>query len=449
MKTQLTLDIRRAFLAISGVVLLMLLAMTGTSFLLVWDSNARLEPLHEQALILSDAQDRLLNLLMAEQKLLDRRTGAQGQETQTEVERRDAVMRSLDAVVQQVATTLESMRAARRDYGRLNELTAVGATLLVGALLGLALVARARVLKPLGKLAQLLGRLAREDYRPEPLDGVDALIRPPFESYNRLVGRLSRLEKAHQARHRRMEIQVRDATRALVAQRAELARVERLAAVGEVAAALAHEVRNPLAAIRAACRSLIADTREDDTRERLRMIDEEVGRLTAIVDRPLRGTGHLPEAPGPVDLARLIRNLARLMKYQMPRSVALRMMLPRTLAAYLPPNGLRQALLNLIKNSQEALEGRAGSVAIVAAPCEDGIEIRIEDSGCGFPPELLEDGIRRFVTGKEGGTGLGLAMAERYVRDQGGRLEIENRTEGGARVRMVLPRREPIAHSAT
>jgi hypothetical protein len=58
------------------------------------------------------------------------------------------------------------------------------------------------VLKPLGKLARLLGRLAREDGRPESLDGVDALIRPPFARYNRLVGRLSRLEKARQARHR-------------------------------------------------------------------------------------------------------------------------------------------------------------------------------------------------------------------------------------------------------
>ena len=342
-------------------------------------------------------------------------------------------MRSLDAVVQQVATTLESLRAARRDYGRLNELTAVGATLLVVALLGLALVARVRVLKPLGKLAQLLGRLAREDYRPEPLDGVDALIRPPFESYNRLVGRLSRLEQAHQARHRRMETQVRDATRVLVAQRAELARVERLAAVGEVTAALAHEVRNPLAAIRAACRSLISDTGEDDIRERLGMIDEEIGRLVDIVDRPLRGHGLRQEDPKTADLTHLIRNLVRLMKYQLPRSVSLRMALPRKLAAFLPPNGLRQALLNLIKNSQEALDGHTGSVAIAAVKHEEGIEIRIEDTGCGFPSEMLANGVRCFVTGKEGGTGLGLAMAERYVRDQGGRLEIENRAEGGAR----------------
>jgi C4-dicarboxylate-specific signal transduction histidine kinase len=245
-----------------------------------------------------------------------------------------------------------------------------------------------------------------------------------------------------------METQVRDATRVLVAQRAELARVERLAAVGEVSAALAHEVRNPLAAIRAACRSLIEDTGEEDTRERLKMIDEEVGRLLGIVDRPLRGTGHRPEEPRPAELTHLIRNLVRLMKYQMPRSVSLRMSLPRQFVVHLPPNGLRQALLNLLKNSQEALEGRAGSVSIAVTQREDGIEIQVEDTGCGFPPELLASGIRRFVTGKEGGTGLGLAMAERYIRDQGGRLEIANRAEGGARVRIVLPRREPTEPSA-
>lgn len=440
MSTRLTLDIRRAFLALSAVVLLLLVVLAGISALLIWDSITRLEPLHEQVEVLADTQDKLLNLLVVEQRLLDLRTGTGDQAADTGVEHRDDLLRTLDVVAQQVSATLGDLGTAQKDYASLTRLTTLGVVLLVMALVALVVVGRERVLKPLGKLANLLGRLAREDYRPEPLDGVDAFIRPAFESYNRLVGRLTRLEKAHRTRHERMETHVREAARVLVAQRAELARIERLAAVGEVAGALAHEVRNPLAAIRAACRSLIEDTGEEDTRERLRMIEDELESLSEIVDGQLRRTRHRPEAPVGTDITRLVRNLVRLMRYQMPGSVTLRMELPRRLVSHLPPNGLRQALLNLIRNSQEALEGGSGLIAIKAQEGAEGIEIRVEDSGSGFPKEMLASGVHRFVTGKKGGTGLGLAMVERYVRDQGGRLEIENRAEGGTRVRIVLLR---------
>jgi two-component system, NtrC family, sensor kinase len=440
MKTQLTFGIRRAFLTLSGVVLLMLAALTGISALLIWDSNTRLAPLHEQAEILAEAQNRLLDHLVIEQGRLDSMAGLQGDVTQAEVERRDALLDSMDAVVKQVAASLKALGAAQSEYASLNSLAAVGVGLLVLALVALALVARERILKPLAKLVQLLSRLAHEDYRPESLDGVDAFIRPPFESYNRLVGRLARLENAHQARHRRMETQVREAVRALIAQRVELARVERLAALGELAAALAHEVRNPLTAIRAACRSLIDDTGEEDTRARLRLIEEEVERLADLVNQQLSRTPRRPEEPRPSDIKRLIRNLVRLMKYQMPKSITLRVDLPRHLTARLPPDGLRQALLNLIRNSQEALEGKDGVISILADEGDEEIEIRVEDTGPGFADAMLAGGVRRFVTGKAGGTGLGLAMVDRYVRDQGGRLELENRPEGGARVRIVLPR---------
>jgi two-component system, NtrC family, sensor kinase len=358
-----------------------------------------------------------------------------GEAMEAEVDRRDSLLQSMDAIVQEAEATLEALRTSKSNYASLSELTAAGVALLIVVLVVLILVAKECVLKPMWKLADMLGRLAREDYRTEPLDGLDAFIRPAFERYNRLVGRLARLENAHQSRHQRMETQVREAARVLVAQRAELARVERLAAVGEMAASLAHEVRNPLAAIRSACRSLIEDAGEEDVRERLRMIDEEVERLANVVNRELHSTRHRPEEPDRTDVTDLVSNLVNLMKYQMPDSVTLRMDIPGSVTLRLPPNGLRQALLNLIKNSQETLEGREGDILIaVAERCgEKEVEIRVEDNGSGFPQEILANGIHRFVTGKKGGTGLGLAMVERYVRDQGGRMEIENRPEGGAR----------------
>jgi two-component system, NtrC family, sensor kinase len=451
MKTRFSLDTRRTFLALSGVVILILVCLTGVSVLIIWDSKTRLELLHEQAEMLADAQDKLLNLLVIEQNWLDVRTGAGDVAMEAEVDRRDSLLQSMDGIVQEAEATLEALRTSKNNYASLSELTAAGVALLIVVLVVLILVAKERVLKPMWKLADMLGRLAREDYRTEPLDGLDAFIRPAFERYNRLVGRLARLENAHQSRHQRMETQVREAARVLVAQRAELARVERLAAVGEMAASLAHEVRNPLAAIRSACRSLIEDAGEEDVRERLRMIDEEVERLANVVNRELHSTRHRPEEPDRTDVTDLVSSLVNLMKYQMPDSVTLRMDIPGSVTLRLPPNGLRQALLNLIKNSQETLEGREGDILIaVAERCgEKEVEIRVEDNGSGFPQEILANGIHRFVTGKKGGTGLGLAMVERYVRDQGGRMEIENRPEGGARVRIVLPRREQTDGRAT
>lgn len=439
MNTQLTLDIRRASYALGGAVLLLLTALTAITLLLARDSKARLEPLHERVEALSYAQEQLLDHLVVEQKWLDLRTGARAEATDAEIERRDSVLRAMDAVVQEVDSTLESLGTAQSDFRHVTALAAVGITLLVLVVVALTMVARERIIKPLGKLADRLGGLAREDYRPERLDDVDDVVRPAFASYNRLVSRLARLGKAHRARHQRMESQVNEAAGVLVAQRAELARAERLAAIGEMAASVAHEVRNPLAAIRAACRSLIEDVGEEDIRQRLRMIEEEVNRLVEIVNRQLRSARHRPEEPQPTDISDLVRNLMQLMEYQIPDTVALRTTLPSKLLAHLRPNGLRQALLNLIKNSLDALRGRDGVIVITAFKGRDGIEIRVEDTGPGFPEGVLGKSVHRFVTGKRDGTGLGLAVVDRYVRDQGGKLKIDNRSEGGARVRIILP----------
>jgi signal transduction histidine kinase len=233
--------------------------------------------------------------------------------------------------------TASAQARAQADAQEFTTAVTSGIGLLLLALALLALVTWRRAYRPLRGLSALIGRLARQDYRPHPLGGVDPVVRPIFASYNQLVSRLSDLQEAHQARHDQMERQVREAAGALIAQRAELARVERLAALGELAASLAHELRNPLAGIRAACRSLLEDVSDPDTGDRLRLIAE------------------------------------------------------------------------------------------------------VEDSGPGFSDSLLRDGIRRFATTWEGGTGLGLAMVQRFAQEVGGRFELENREEGGARACILIP----------
>jgi hypothetical protein len=116
------LNIRRAFIALSGVVLLILAGLTGISVLLIWDSRTRLEPLHQQAAVLADAQSQILDVLALHQTLAD--LGQGKGRSDVEDERRDDLMRSMDATVQQVTATLGALRNAQGDYAHLTAVTA-------------------------------------------------------------------------------------------------------------------------------------------------------------------------------------------------------------------------------------------------------------------------------------------------------------------------------------
>ena len=105
----------------------------------------------------------------------------------------------------------------------------------------------------------------------------------------------------------------------------------------------------------------------------------------------------------------------------------------------MPEAGLRQAMINLILNAAEAMEGTAGEILVTAQKEGGEIGLCVCDSGPGFPVELLQRGIQEFGTGRPGGSGLGLASVRRFVSNQGGRLELFNRDVGGACVLISLP----------
>jgi len=94
-------------------------------------------------------------------------------------------------------------------------------------------------------------------------------------------------------------------------------------------------------------------------------------------------------------------------------------------------------MINLVKNSHEA---GAHACTIEITTTGDKIEMTVEDDGPGFPPRLLDEGIMPYFTTKERGSGLGLTICQRIVFDHEGTLALENKTEGGGRVRISLPR---------
>ena len=297
-----------------------------------------------------------------------------------------------------------------------------------------------RILHPLNDLRQLLERLSDENYTPITIDHLDPLLFPVFNSYNEMVIHLAELEEAKRLYAQSLQREVRLATQALLEQQNSLARAERLAAIGEVAAEFAHEIRNPLAGIQMAFNNLRREIDDQRQCERMDLISSELKRLARLLNDMLDQSRHSPETATGFDLETLIRDLLTLTRYQIDECIELESDTPGTLPVHLPESGIRQALLNLILNAADALEGSPGKICIKARVEAQDIHIDVFDNGPGFSDDMLSYGIRPFRTSRQRGTGLGLAMVQRFVKDIGGTIKLGNQQPHGACVTVLLPR---------
>lgn len=307
-------------------------------------------------------------------------------------------------------------------------------TIFIGAILFL----KRRILHPLNDLRLLLERITDENYTPISTKHIDSLLLPVFRSYNELVKHLGELEETKREYAQSLKREVRLATQALLEQQQNLARAERLAAVGEVSAELAHEIRNPLAGIQMAFSNLRYEIEDEEQKERLALIESELKRLARLLNEMLGASKHTPETASEFDLVFLISDLVALVRYQIPENIDLHFKTPKNLRVYLPESGLRQALLNLILNAAQALEGNAGEISILVQQNADGLQIQVRDNGHGFAQEWLDYGIRPFRTSRENGTGLGLSMVQRFVKNNQGVLALGN--DKGAVVTITFPK---------
>lgn len=296
-----------------------------------------------------------------------------------------------------------------------------------------------RLLYPLNDLKQLLQRLTEESYIPFATDHLDPLILPVFKSYNEMVKHLAELEEANRSHAQSLQKEVRMATQALLEQQYSLARAERLAAIGEVAAELAHEIRNPLAGIQMAFNNLRREINDLQQCERMELIGSELKRLAKLLNDMLDQSRHSPEPVSQFDITVLIRDLVALTRYQVPETIQLSIDTPAPLTVNLPESGLRQALLNLLLNAADAIEGREGMICIQAFKEKSELYISVSDNGSGFSQDMLDNGIRPFRTSRQRGTGLGLSMVLRFVKDVGGSIKLSNQKPRGACVTIMLP----------
>jgi signal transduction histidine kinase len=223
-----------------------------------------------------------------------------------------------------------------------------------------------------------------------------------------------------------------------------LVQASKLAALGEVTALMAHEVRTPLGILRSSAQMLRAEKAlSAETAELLRIIESETERLNRLVGSMLDSTRTRPPQLQAMDVHALIAHAARLLAAQLrDRGVTLTLncMAPRAIAEC-DAEQMTQVLLNLMTNAVLILP-RGGRIEVATRNEEGRLVIEVADDGPGIPPQERGRIFEPFVYKREGGVGLGLAVVRQIVRQHGGDVAADASPLGGALFRVRLPQQE-------
>jgi two-component system, NtrC family, sensor histidine kinase HydH len=262
-----------------------------------------------------------------------------------------------------------------------------------------------------------------------------------------VVNRFAQQSQHQTQLYRELAERLAETNRRLEQAQAEARRSERLAALGQLSAGLAHEIRNPLGVIKGSAEMLTQKLQGSDelARELAGYISTEVNRLSALVTEFLDFARPLHAQPRPADLTAL---LDRVLQTVAGRFSAGTVRIERHYADGLPLVPLdeslcEQAFLNLVQNAYEAMEDHGGTlrvdVHLATQNDGEGVELRLADTGPGVPEELREEIFNPFVTTKKTGVGLGLSIVSKIVDGHRGSIHVENGPGGGAVFALFFP----------
>jgi two-component system sensor histidine kinase PilS (NtrC family) len=255
---------------------------------------------------------------------------------------------------------------------------------------------------------------------------------------------------------------------AVVEMERQLRRSERLAAIGQLAAAIAHEIRNPLAAMSGSIQLLAAGVpaavREGEAGRLMEIVLRETDRLNRLITDFLQYARPSPGRLEAVALAPLVAETLEMLGQGEGKGLAFEVSVAPELRVRADAAQLRQLLWNLLLNAAQAMAG-GGRLTVGARPCPrpeaqddaeavrtvdqgdgtPGVEISVSDTGGGIAPEVLDQIFDPFFTTKRAGSGLGLATVHRIVESNGGRLWVESALGAGTTFRVWLPQAEEEA----
>ena len=264
-----------------------------------------------------------------------------------------------------------------------------------------------------------------------------AVLVNPFVSENRRQAR----------RYRLLAEELAETNRRLEQAQEEARRSERLAALGQLSAGLAHEIRNPLAVIKGSAETLTRRLESADplTTELAGYISSEVNRLNTIVTRFLNFARPLKLEKRPTQIPPI---LDRALKVATERWPEAKVEVTQQYSENLPemildPDLCEQAFANLVLNAYEAMTETGGRLTVKVAGANSdgrrGVEVGIEDTGPGIPPELHGQIFNPFFSTKKEGVGLGLSLVSKIVDDHRGWIRVSSEPGKGACFRVFLP----------
>ena len=270
-----------------------------------------------------------------------------------------------------------------------------------------------------------------------------------------VVNRFSQQSRHQTQLYRELAERLAETNRRLEQAQAEARRSERLAALGQLSAGLAHEIRNPLGVIKGSAEMLSQKLQSSDElpRELAGYISTEVNRLSALVTEFLDFARPLHAQPHSADITKL---LDRTLDIVATRWKGKPVRVERNYADLLPMIPLdeslcEQAFLNLVQNAYEAMDENGGTLRVEVRTAShdgrEGLEVLLRDTGSGVPKELIEEIFNPFVTTKKTGVGLGLSIVSKIVDGHHGSIHVENGASSGAVFTLFFPLEEvPDAH---
>jgi signal transduction histidine kinase len=225
---------------------------------------------------------------------------------------------------------------------------------------------------------------------------------------------------------------------------AQLRRNDRLASVGQLAAGMAHEVRNPLAILRATAQLLANQLAEQQgVGAYARVLIAESDRIDRLISELLEYARPRPPHRIALDLPRVLAKAAHHVRpYALQHEVSIEVRAPAAGELWADGEQLRQALVNVLLNAVQA--SPPGSVVqLTATVAPDAVALTVTDHGRGMPLEVRERACDPFFTTRPDGTGLGLALVATIVQEHGGALHIDSLVGNGTTVTLALPRETP------
>jgi len=308
-----------------------------------------------------------------------------------------------------------------------------------------------RISRPVRAMAEAMQRLAKGEYPPKIEVRSNDEIGYLAENFNKMSDELAAAHRllVHSAEN--LERKVEERTTELKDMQDHLIQTEKLAALGKLAAGVAHEINNPLTGILTNSSLMLEDCAEDDpTRPDLQTIVDETLRCRKIVKGLLDFARQTPPQKQLISLNQVVEDVLGLLRNQVGfREIGVTIQLDPTPSSVMADHDqMRQVILNIVLNAAEAMNGK-GELTISSSIERQNrvIRLAIHDNGPGIPDEVKSRIFEPFFTTKSTGTGLGLSIAYGIVERHGGEISIASAKGQGTTVSVDLPLHSVLSHA--